>query len=108
MNFEDVVKILDESVGGPDADVASHGPFWRDVTRDQFVAMKVGGRMLVSPGDGARSNLVLSLKGEPPFGSDLPERIKGAVTPRMPSYLPPVPAESIDVIEQWINQGCPE
>ncbi|MEB3030101.1 hypothetical protein [[Mycobacterium] nativiensis] len=108
MNFHDVVKILDESVGGPDADVASHGPFWRDVTRDQFVAMKVGGRMLVALGDGARSNLVLSLKGEAPFGSDLPERTKGAVTPRMPSYLPPVPAESIDVIEQWINQGCPE
>lgn len=108
MNFCDVVKILDEAVGGPDAEVDSHGPFWRDITRDQFVAMKVGGRMLVALGDGAASHLVLSLKGEPPFGSDLPERAKGAVTPRMPVYRPPVPAESIREIEQWIDEGCPE
>ena len=44
MKFDDVVAILDKAVGGPDADVASHGPFWRGVTRDRFVEMKVGGR----------------------------------------------------------------
>jgi hypothetical protein len=108
MKFHDVVNILDDAVGGPDAEVDSHGPFWRDVTRDRFIAMKIGGRMLVTLGDGAHSHLVLSLKGEPPFGSDLPNRGKGAVTPRMPTYLPPVPEESIDAIEQWINEGCPE
>lgn len=108
MNFKDVVDILDESVGGADADVASHGPFWRGTTRDRFIAMKVGGRKLVTVGDGAQSNLVLSLKGEAPFGSDLDEPPVGAVVLIMPAYLDPVPAESISVIEQWIDAGCPE
>ena len=84
MKFDDVVAILDKSVGGPDADVASHGPFWRGVTRDRFVEMKVGGRKLVTLGDGANSNLVLSLKGEAPFGSDLDDPPAGAVTPQCP------------------------
>jgi len=107
MKFDDVIAILDKAVGGSDADVASHGPFWRDVTRDRFVAMKVGGRLLVTLGDGAHSNLVLSLKGEAPFGSDLDDPPAGAVTPQMPAYLDPVPAEEIRDIEQWINDGCP-
>lgn len=107
MNFSDVVDLLDKSVGGPDCDVASHGPFWRDVTRDQFVTMKVGGRPLVTLGDGAHSNLVLSLKGTAPFGSDLDEPPAGAVTPRMPAYLDPMSPEEIADIEAWIDQGCP-
>ena len=44
MKFDDVIDILDRSGGGPDADVSSHGPFSRGVTRDRFVEMKVGGR----------------------------------------------------------------
>jgi hypothetical protein len=107
MKFDDAVAILDKSVGGPDADVASHGPFWRDVTRDTFVAMKVGGRLLVTLGDGANSNLVLSLRGQAPFGSDLDDPPAGAVTPQMPAYLDPVPAEEISAIEGWIDDGCP-
>ena len=107
MNFNDVVDILDKAVGGPDADVASHGPFWRGITRDRFVEMKVGGRKLVTIGDGASSNLVLALKGEAPFGSDRDDPPEGAVVLSMPAYLDPVPAESIADIEQWINEGCP-
>src|SRR6201997_4748264 len=107
MKFDDVIEILDKAVGGPDADVASHGPFWRGVTRDRFVEMKVGGRRLVSLGDGANSNLVLSLKGEAPFGSDLDAPTGGAVPPAMPAYLDPMPADEIKAIEQWINDGCP-
>lgn len=107
MKFDDITAILDKAVGGPDADVASHGPFWRGVTRDRFVEMKVGGRKLVTPGDGAHSNLVLSLKGEAPFGSDLDNPPAGAVTPAMPAYLDPMPAEDISAIEQWIDDGCP-
>jgi hypothetical protein len=106
MNFRDVVEILDKAVGGPDADVASHGPFWRGVTRDRFVEMKVGGRKLVILGDGANSNLVLSLRGEAPFGSDL-DPPTGAVTPQMPAYLDPVSQDEISDIEQWIDKGCP-
>ena len=108
MTFDDVVEILDKSVGGPDAEVVSHGPFWRGVTRDRFVEMKGGGRKLVTLGDGANSNLVLALKGAAPFGSDLDDPPPGANAPRMPAYLDPVPAESISDIEHWINEGCPE
>lgn len=107
MNFEDVIAILDDSVGGPDAEVASHGPFWRGITRDRFVAMRIGGRRLVIPGDGDNSNLVKSLRAKP-FGSDLPDPPEGAVTPVMPAYLPPVPPESINRIVRWINNGCLE
>src|ERR1700730_623455 len=103
MNFNDIVEILDKAVGGPDANVVSHGPFWRGVTRDRFVEMKVGGRQLVTLGDGAHSSLVLWLKGEAPFGADLDDPPDGAVNARMPAYLDPAPAESISDIEQWIN-----
>src|ERR1700739_2935186 len=103
MNFQDVIEILDKSVGGPDADVASHGPFWRDVTRDRFVEMKVGGRKLVTLGDGANSNLVLSLKGQAPFGSDLDDPPAGAVNPQMTAYRDPVPAEDISDTAQGIK-----
>src|SRR6201986_4750028 len=106
MKFDDVVAILDKAVGGPDADVASHGPFWRGVTRDRFVEMKVGGRELVALGEGGNSTRVLSLKGEAPFGSDLDDPPVGAVTPAMPAYLDPVPTDEISAIEQWINDGC--
>lgn len=108
MNYSDVIAILDESVGGPDADVSSHGPFWRGITRDRFIAMKIGGRRLVIMGDGDNSNVVKSLRGQPPFGSDLPEPPDGAVIPLMPAYLPPVPEEAISRIVGWINDGCPE
>src|ERR1700753_2988203 len=106
MKFDDVVPILDKAVGGPDVDVVSHGPFWRGVTRDRFVEMKVGGRELLTLRGRVDSNLVVSLKGEAPFGSDLDDPPAGAVTPQMPAYLDPVPPEEISDIEQWINDGC--
>ena len=108
MNFENVVEILDRSVGGPDEDVSSHGAFWRGVTRDRFVAMKVGGRKLVTPGDGANSNLVLSLRGQKPFGSDLEPAPEGANVMRMPAFLPPVADDEIAGIVAWIDEGCPD
>lgn len=108
MRFEDVVRILDKSVGGPDEDVSSHGAFWRGVTRDRFVGMKVGGRKLIAAGDGANSNLVLSLRGVAPFGSDLQPPPPGAAIMRMPAYLDPVTDDEIDRIVEWIDAGCPE
>ncbi len=106
--FQRVREILDEAVGGPDAPVGFHGAVWRGTTRDQFVTIKVFGKDLVVVGDGAASNLVLALKGQSPFGADLPEPPAGASINRMPSGRDPVPAESIAFIEQWINDGCPD
>jgi hypothetical protein len=108
MNLQGVVAILDKSIGGPDADIGAHGTFWRGVIRDEFVKLKVFGRPLLVVGDGAHSNLVLALKGEVPFGSDLEGAPDDAIFPRMPAGLDAVPLESIRDIEQWIDAGCPE
>lgn len=106
--FARVQQILDDAIGGPAAGIGRHGPFWREVTRDEFVVLKVFGKQVVSVGDGAASNLVLALKGEAPFGKDLPVPPAGATIRRMPVGFPPVPPELITVIEQWIDDGCPE
>jgi hypothetical protein len=98
-----VQDILDNAVGGPDAPVGAHGPFWRDQSRDQFVALDVFGLPLVSVGDGSGSNIVKALRGEVPFGDD-PQ----ASFPRMPAGFDPVPPEQIDFISAWIDDGCPE
>ena len=98
-SFARVQEILDESIGGPAAGIGRHGPFWRGVTRDEFVVKKVFGKLVVSVGNGATSNLVLALKGEVPFGKDLPDPPAGATIKRMPVGFPPVAPESIAVIE---------
>ena len=102
--FRAVVDILDAAVGGPGTEVGPpHHAFWRDVTRDEFVATRLLGQPILVLGDGAHSNLILSLKGEPPFGSG-----PDAKFPRMPVGFDAVPDDSIRSIEEWINEGCPD
>ena len=108
MRFERVREILDEAVGGHDEFVGFHGAFWRGATREQFVTTTVFGKDLLVIGNGAASNLVLALKGEAPFGADLATSPAGASLNRMPSGRPPVPADAIAFIEQWIDDGCPD
>ena len=98
--FRHVQEILDDAVGGPDAFVGAHGPFWRDTSRDEFVELDVFDEPLVSVGDGRGSNIVKALRGEMPFD--------GSEFPRMPAGLDPVPPEQIDFISRWIDDGCPE
>ena len=102
-----VIAILDQSIGGPGINISAHGAFWRGLSRDQFVAKKVFSLPLVVVGKGAESNLVKALKGQPPFGADLPTPPAGANWPRMPADLPPVPDADIAFIEKWIDDGCP-
>jgi hypothetical protein len=106
--FERVIQILDNAIGGPDATIGVHGAFWRGLTRDQFIAKIVLTLQLIAVGQGASSNLVKALKGEAPFGRDLPEPPPGARFPRMPAGLDPVAAQDIAFIEQWIDEGCLE
>ena len=106
--FERVIQILDQAIGGPDVSIGAHGPFWRGLTRDQLVARNVFGLNVIVVGQGASSNLVKALKGETPFGADLPNAPADANFPRMPFGLPPVPAEDIAFIERWIDEGCLE
>lgn len=63
----------------------NHGSFWRGVSRDEFVALSVFGLELVVVGDPEVSNLVRSLLGLAPFGSDLPD----SFLCRMPAGRPP-------------------
>lgn len=96
--FDHVKEILDAAVGGKN--IHAHGPFWRGLSRDGFVAKVVFGEQLLVVGDAASSNLVKALRGLPPFdGSDYP---------RMPAGMDPVPEPDIRFIEAWINEGCLE
>lgn len=102
--FREVVDILDAAVNGPETEVGPpHHAFWRNVTRDEFVATKLLGHPILVSGDGAHSNLILSLKGEPPFGSG-----PDAEIPRMPVGFDPMPDDSIRSLELWIDNGCPD
>jgi hypothetical protein len=96
--FLEVQKWLDEAVGGPSADVGTHGPFWRGKTRDEFVGMQIYGRRLIVLGNGPASNLVVALRGLDPFD--------GTTYPQMPAGMDPMPSERIDKIERWITDGC--
>ena len=104
--FNDIVDLLDGLVVG--RSVRKHGPFWRGKTRDDFVATKVFGRPIIDLGDPAGSNLVLALKGEPPFGADQPDAPDTAIFSRMPSGGPAASPEIIATILAWIAAGCPD
>jgi hypothetical protein len=106
--FERAIQILDNAIGGPDATIGAHGAFWRGVTRDQFVATSVFTLQVITVGQGGDSNLVKALKGEAPFGSDLPAPPPDARFPRMPVGFDPIAAQDIAFIEQWIDEGCLE
>jgi hypothetical protein len=105
--FQQVKEILDDSVGGPNAVVAGpHGSFWRNQSRDQFVAFKILGLPIVALGNGSGSNIVKALRGEAPFGQDT--GTPGASIRRMPAGRNPVPDDQIAFISAWIDDGCPE
>ena len=63
---------------------------------------------MITVGNGAGSNLVKALKGQSPFGADLPDAPADATFSRMPSGLDPLPPSEIAFIETWINEGCLE
>lgn len=106
--FDRVLEILDESIGGAGATIGVHGPFWRDKTRDEFIAYEFRGLELIVLNDGAASNLVKSLRGEAPFGADVEDPPAGARFSRMPAGFDPVADRDIEFIERWIDDGCPE
>ena len=104
--FEKIVEILDNAVAGRSVPVGFHGPFWRGVSRNEFVAKIIFGLPLIVVGDGAGSNLVKALRGETPFGAD--QGNDDADFNRMPSGLDPVAPADIAFIQSWIDDGCRE
>jgi hypothetical protein len=103
--FDKVVDILDTAVNH--AIIGKHGNFWRGKTREQFIALKVFGRILIQTGKSADSNIVKALRGLAPFGVDIDPPAPNAIFDRMPAGRPAVPELSIRFIEKWIDDGCP-
>jgi hypothetical protein len=105
--FSQIQQILDTAVGGPDVVVtAPHRAFWRNITRDEFVAYQFMELQIVTLNDGAGSNIVKALRGQAPFGDDI--GTPDATIPRMPAGMDPVPDDQIAIIAQWIDAGCPD
>ena len=110
-DYNRVKQILDEAVNGET--FAAHGPFWRSLTRDQFVAKIVFGKKVIQKNadgtfDANESYLVKALEGRAPFGNDMVPPTPGALWPRMPFGYLPVPDDRILEIRNWIAAGCPE
>jgi photosystem II stability/assembly factor-like uncharacterized protein len=105
--YTQVIRILDNAIGGPNVNIGVHGAFWRGLTRDQFVAKQVQGIPLLAVGNGAGSNVVKALRGETPFGDDLDPPAPNSRFDRMPSGMSPVASADVDFIQKWIDDGCP-
>ena len=106
--YERVVRILNDSIPGPDVGIAADDAFWRGLKRDGFVTAKVFNFDWVVVGDGTPSNLVNAPKGEGPFGTNLPNPPACASAPRRPFGLDPVSPRDTSFIEHWIDDGCPD
>ena len=109
-NYAEIQALLDEAIGGAASTIPAHGSFWRNQTRDQFVAYSYAGQKLVAVGPGGgfdpdNSALIQALKADKPFGTDV--GTSGARFRRMPAGKPPMPKEKIDIIYGWIAAGCP-
>lgn len=102
--FERVKQILDTLVS--DQSIGGHGAFWRGLSHADFLKYQVFGQQLVVPGDSAQSNLILALRAQEPFGSDV--GTSGAYFRRMPAGRPAATAIQIDYMAGWIDAGCPD
>jgi len=82
---------------------APHGAFWTTLSYDDFVNGEVPGIgvPILIKSISAQSNLILALRGLPPFD--------GSQFSRMPADGPPfLTEEQIAPIAEWIDAGCPE
>jgi hypothetical protein len=93
VKFQKVVRILEEAVRG--FDIGRHGNFWHCLTRGEFVNLSVEGAPIIDP-------------GFDPEQSALMKRLTGDGVPRMPMGRPPVAAERIQFLRDWIAAGCPD
>ena len=100
--FPDIQKILDDAVNN--GDIGRHGPFWRNTTRDEFVAKNVFGCPIIHTENGkfvgSKSQLVKILRG--PI-VDCNQKAR----PQMPFGFDPVLDEKIQIISDWIDAQCP-
>jgi len=110
--YADVQEIL-RRAAGDDGSIGSLGAFW-ELPLPEFLGLSVMGLALVEPaqaggsccgkgstsaGRGARSALVRGLRGQSPFD--------GTQFPRLPWGGAKVGEADVDLIEAWIDEGCP-
>jgi hypothetical protein len=84
---------------------APHGNIWErgsneDEQYQNFVTgSAISGFPTLTKGDGATSNIILALRGQPPFD--------GSTFPQMPAPSGPyLDAATIDAISAWIDAGA--
>lgn len=107
--FTEIKTILENAVESND--ISAHGNFWRNQTRDEFIRFEFRGQKLIVQKAGGtfdenESALIKALEGRAPFGRDT--GTSGAQFRRMPAGFPPVPPDKIEIIRQWIKDGCPD
>ncbi len=107
LNYAGVQALLDAAIGGPNQQIGFHGAFWRNLTRDQFVAFQYRQVFLIKLGDPSNSGLVQALEGSFPFGQDDPIPVPSAKFNRMPDGGPYMAAADIGRIRDWIKNMCP-
>jgi hypothetical protein len=97
-DFHKAVLILDEAVRG--FDIGFHGPFWADLTRNDFLAVAFPAPPVQPDGQG----------GFDPEGSALIMDLEGTVPgqERMPRFRPRVHDERIGFLRDWIRNGAPD
>jgi tyrosinase len=117
--YERVKRILDLAAGESSADYNGQGKFWH-LPLPQLLEVEIYGvRMIATPepaaptcchhgeasdehpsrGRGARSGLIIGLRGQPPFD--------GSQYPPLPWGGEAVSESDISFISDWIDDGCP-
>lgn len=98
-DFRKAVLILEEAVRGFDIGPEPHANFWGGKTREEFLGNDFPQPVPPDPAGGFDFD---------PDASELVQRLEGTVPGenRMPRFRPPVPAERIGFIRDWISGGC--
>jgi hypothetical protein len=108
--FSDIVALLNTLIPQSDTNIgdAPHNAFWRNISRDAFVALTTGdwgvdGKLVV-PGSPDKSNLYLALAGLNPFD--------GTVVGRMPDTDRDLNARlatdaELALVVTWIRNNAP-
>jgi mono/diheme cytochrome c family protein len=109
LDFAGVVKVLADL--NQKASGSPHGRFWTKSYADflafEFTTASGEKVRLVKPGDGAGSNLVRALLGEPLEGTVDGKPVVVPGKPMPPKGAKPTP-EQIEQIRRWIDRGAPE
>src|ERR1035438_7545235 len=101
--FANIQTILDNAVQG--RVFGAHGAFWRNVTRDQFVALTVEGIPFLVVGDPGNSHFVTAVTPVCPFGknsvSGNPPVCPTGTYRQMPAGLAAMAKADVQTISDW-------